>query len=409
LKNLFDKKWSGLVLKFLFILPFFVALLYLSGVFFSYAKIQFSNISSLESYSQVGHYSGTKSILLMGVEKDENNNEFVDYLSIVVLEDKQDVVKILNINTKYSPYIQKEKEYVPFKSMLVFFKTYYPQENYLDMYLNYVERVFTVKIDGYFIVTKDSAKKLAESLNSVSVSAPSEVNDEDLPGYTIYKGNNNIHGAELIKFVSADANGDNDKLQRQLSTIQSLINNYKFTNLIWHQQPIIDELANEVQSNLNGFDLIKLFLYLKINSPDFRVGYTTADAAIRIENELDERWYTVYGTLDKDIQKVFGNDKIKMEQAKIDVFNSTSVSGLARTKARWLENRGLRVVLVGNTTEKFEKTTIYINTPGEYPNTINEIYNTMDTDDIVIKNEKYDGRSVGDLVIIIGEDEFDSK
>lgn len=405
MKKIFDKKWSGLLTKFLFVLPIFLILTYLGSAFLRYAKIQFDNPTTLPNYSQISHFSGTKSILLMGVEKDANQNEFVDYLTILTIEHKQNEVRVLDINTKYSPYISLQKQYVPFKSMLVFFKTYYPHENYIDMYIDYVERVFTVKIDGYFIVTKDSAKKLAESLNSVSISAPSQLEDQDLPGYSIKKGNNNVHGADILKFVSADANGENDKLQRQLSTLQALINSYKITNLLLHQTSIIDELSTEVKSNLSGMDLIKMFILFKFQSPDYRVGYTSADTAIRIENELDERWYTVYGTLDKDIQQVYGNEKIKMEQAKIDVFNSTSTSGLARTKARWLENRGLRVVLVGNTSEEFEKTTIYINTPGEYADTINEIYNTMDTNDIEIKNEKYNGRSVGDLVIIIGKDE----
>ncbi|MBP9758082.1 LCP family protein [Candidatus Dojkabacteria bacterium] len=349
----------------------------------------------------------TKTLVILGIDEDRNiNTEFVDFLSLITIDDRTKEIKILNINTKYTWYIQKSNQYIPFKSLLVFYKTFYPQENYIESFISAVEKLSSIRVDGYVVVTKNGLEELSPVISPVKVTAPSNLEDMDIPGYTIKKGENNLKETDILKFVSADDNGDNDKLQRQLSTIQSLITNFEIHKLFINQQSIIEIVEKEMKTNLTGEDLLNLFIKLKLGQYKFKVGYTDSTTAIQIENELDERWYTVYNTLDKDIQKVYINEDVKMEQAKIDIFNATNLPGLARSRARGLSNKGLRVVLVGNTDKKFEKTTIYLNTEKDYSNTLNEIYNTLDSNAIEIKHEKYDGRSVGDIVVVLGNNEI---
>lgn len=403
-----DKKKLRVIVKFIFLIPFFLILVFLGSTFIRLFNVQIPNSSSLTAlYVGNSKKNLVKTVLVLGVDKNEEvDSEFVDFLSLMTIDDRSKEVKIFNINTKYAVYIQKSDQYIPLKSLLIFNKTFYPQENYLDKFIEEVEKVYSMRIDGYVIVTKKGLSGLSSIINPVNINAPTSLEDRDIPSFVIQKGRNSLKDNDLLNFVSADENGDNDKLQRQLSTIQSIFENFKIYKLVFDQQKIIDIVESEVETSLSGEDILNIFFKLEYGNYKFKVGYTDSTSAIKIENELDERWYIVYNTLDKDIQKVYINEDVKMEQAKVDVFNATNVPGLARSISRSLINKGLRVVLVGNTDKKYLKTTIYLNTEKDYPNTLNEIYNTLDTSEIEIVNSKYEGRSVGDIVVIIGDNEI---
>lgn len=405
-----EKSYLRIAFRFIVLLPFFLGLLFIGGIVLGYLTTELKNGSTLRPLYENENRNEIKSqktLLIMGIDRGiDADSEFVDFLALVSVDDSEGIFKVFNISPKFAPYIQERDEYISFKSLLVYLKTYYPLENPIDRYLEEVEKVMAINIDGYVYVTKNGMGDYANIIGSIKISSPSEVEDDDLPGFVINKGDNYLTGDRLVDFVSLDQNGDNDKLQRQLSAVQSLASNIDIFKLFFYQAKLSKLINSEVNSSLNMFDIAKLFYKIKFQNYKFQVGYTNADNAIRVKNELDERWYTVFNTLDKDIQKIFINEKVKREQAKVDIFNATNTSGLARNRSRRLENQGLRIVLVGNTNQKYEKTTVYLNGQNDYSNTLEEIYNTLDSDEIEILNEKYDGRSVGDIVIVLGNNEL---
>ena len=405
-----EKRYLRVAFRFMVILPFFLGLLLIGVRILGYLTTELKNESTLGSLydnENRNEFKSQKTLLFMGIDRGiDADSEFVDFLALVSVDDSDEIFRVFNISPKFAPYIQERDEYISFKSLLVYLKTYYPLENSIDRYIEEVEKVMAINIDGYVYVTKDGIDDYANIIGSIKISSPSEVEDDDLPGFVINKGDNYLMGDRLVDFVSLDQNGDNDRLQRQLSAVQSLANNIKTFKLFFYQTKFSKLINSEVRSSLNMFDIAKLFYKIKFQNYKFQVGYTNADNAIRVKNELDERWYTVFNTLDKDIQKIFINEKVKREQAKVDIFNATNTSGLARNRSRRLENQGLRIVLVGNTNQKYEKTTVYLNSQNDYSNTLEEIYNTLDSNEIEILNEKYEGRSVGDIVIVLGNNEL---
>lgn len=369
-----------------------------------YANTNLEQISSSKFKALNWDMSSRVHILLIGADEQENGYVFIDYLSLVIIDPTLNEVKIVNISTYFSPY----PEEINLRSAYAFGNTS-TEANGLSKLVTGVEYVSSTKVDGYVFVTKNGFEQLFSDMGKIDVIAPSDVLDYDLPdGVSIKKGGNEVKIKDLVYFAAADSAGFDDKHARQLSSTEALIEQFGVERILFRSDlaKFKELFEQNVKTNLTKMDMLKIFGFIKLDKNlKYRQGFNRWYPGYEVVGSVDERWLPVIESLDNDLGKVLVSNDAKIEQARIDILNSTSMSGLAGQRARWLENRGLRVTFDGNYPTQIEKTQIYLENPENYKNTLYEIKQTFRSDfDIVEKN--FPGRSVGNIVIILGENEL---
>ncbi len=342
-------------------------------------------------------------LLLGGDPSDEEGYVFLDFIMLVVLKPSLGNVHLINISPALSPYSQKDKI---LKNSYTYGKD---KEDGLKELVRGVEKLTTVDLDGYVYVTKERMQDILLQRGGLGVSAPSNLSDPDLEKpLKISSGHNSINYEDIVLFMSADENGSDDKMARQLSLVQELFGQVGFFDLILNLdllQKSIDAIKNNIYTNFKIEDFVDIAYYLKFTSNlEYKTSFIKKSSVVVRREYYGERWIPVYETVDYDIRTSFVDNQVKFEQATVDIFNTTSVSGLAGDRARWIENRGIRVILTGNYSEMTKNNHIYVREPDKFKNTIKEIKSILRGKTIILEDE-YEGRSAGDIIILLGESE----
>lgn len=98
--------------------------------------------------------------------------------------------------------------------------------------------------------------------------------------------------------------------------------------------------------------------------------------------------------LDKDVER---------EQAKIEVYNGSEISGLASRYTRKLSNNGMNVIRINNTDDLYEKSVIYTSDAERFGHTISAIRQLMPVD-VIVEPERPSFLTTGDIVLVLGMD-----
>jgi len=120
---------------------------------------------------------------------------------------------------------------------------------------------------------------------------------------------------------------------------------------------------------------------------------------------------------------------VEKEQAKVEVFNSSDIGGLAGSIGRYVKNNGLTLLRSGNSPVDIDTTTIFVTDPIKYEHSVNMVkayvsrvlYWTSLTNGIIIKDINEDGiinshdieikvvtgrpsfLTTGDIVVVVGQ------
>ncbi|MCA9386246.1 LytR C-terminal domain-containing protein, partial [Candidatus Dojkabacteria bacterium] len=344
------------------------------------------------------------SFVIYGLDEQENGYTFIDFAALVEISPLQNEVRIIDINTNFAPVYVSPDVNRTIRNTLVYFESRNESVEMSTLLFD-MQQLTASSIDGYIMVSKEGFQEIFKDLGRVNLTAPSEVYDSDLDGFMIER-NSNIVVEDFLKFMAADENGYNDKMARQVSGIQELTKEFSTLRFLIGIQERFDNIENSVYTNISKNDLFRVFYFMKYRkNTTYRVGYIQSHPGYIVQTALGEVWRPVYETIDGDLVKVFINNDSKLEQATIDVLNSTRQAGLASSRARWLKNRGLRVVVVGNSQKELPITEIYVSEPEKFVYTLEEIKNTLYGEVEIIRQE-YPDRSVGDIVVVLGEDEI---
>ncbi|KKR06304.1 MAG: hypothetical protein UT34_C0001G0344 [candidate division WS6 bacterium GW2011_GWF2_39_15] len=171
-----------------------------------------------------------------------------------------------------------------------------------------------------------------------------------------------------------------------------------------------NKFISGVDSNLTSIALIKLL----------HRGYSQLDAGGIKMIDLSQKWAYVsridsngrnisvinYPEFDRKIEENFNIIRTRLvekEQARVEVYNGSGVSGLAGRYARKVQNYGVKVVRYDNAPNNLPKTTIYISDKKKFLNSFNSV------EDLVcgkceIINGRPDFITTGDIIVILGED-----
>lgn len=126
-----------------------------------------------------------------------------------------------------------------------------------------------------------------------------------------------------------------------------------------------------------------------------------------VSDSTDSTIYTIkYSEFDRAISNNFNilrSREVEREQAKVEVYNGSGISGLALRYARRVQNFGINVVRFDNAPGEYEKTTVYISDEQKYEKSFDSTKNLVCRDCIIIKGRP-EFITTGDIIIILGKD-----
>lgn len=211
-----------------------------------------------------------------------------------------------------------------------------------------------------------------------------------------------VFGEDLGDFFSL-SQGDvvATNLEEKISFFESFHLSLKNPFKIFSLLDASSELTNLVKTDMTASEF-KKFMNDVANGEILRTGYTDTEEYFQIPKNYEDGFKVSDVILDEKLSRIFSRIEILSEQAKIEVYNASDISGLAYNYKRTLENQGSIVVKTGNYPEKVEQNTLYVpnSNRDNFIETINLINNTLNGDVTIISGD-YKYNYSGDLILVI--------
>ncbi|MDD3647825.1 MAG: LCP family protein [Candidatus Dojkabacteria bacterium] len=345
-------------------------------------------------------------ILFVGLDGREGEYAYADAILLLMIDPDAKTLGVFDINPDavvYVPEYDTEEKLRNVYNRGVIGKESIP----VLLLKKRIERLFSIQIDRYVVVKEEGLVEIVDSLGGVYVNNENDLVDSDAgeKGINLSVGSFRLNGEDYLGYVSADILGTEAKLMRQnegiINLLQRTVNYAAFLKI----PQIIDTISDNVKTDLSRAEILRLGIAIS-RSNDVKSGYTKNNAFDVEEN--NSKLIPVWEEIDRELQEIFIDPQIGKEQARVEVFNSTGTIGLGSLHARWLRNMGVDVIRVGDTSEIFERTTIYAKDPGEFIHTIKGIKKSFDEEPEVIEGEPDDVVTTGDVILIIGNNDKDS-
>jgi len=338
-------------------------------------------------------------VLLIGVDKKEGGNNFVDGLSLLTVHPSNDETSIININPDILIFDDQEDKPVALRRALLH------GDNDIEVLITLTEELLATKIDRYFLVEEDFFRETGRYTKGVDVTLSRGVEDLDLRNKISWgSGEVKLDPCCLYEFLQSDSNGRDDQLQRQLGLYQSYTKNIDMVKLFLGIEDYLEIISTKVDTNLSKIELLVLFNYLKSVPPgSYNTAYTKSEYLNNIGKAGVYDVFSVnYALFDREIDIILRDKDVQLEQAIIEVQNASGVGGLALKKSRWIANTGAEIAHVSNAPNSEERTKIYIEDFDQYPNTIKQLRNIFSENADFVESE-YQYRHIGKIVVVIGK------
>ncbi|MFC1780198.1 LCP family protein [Patescibacteria group bacterium] len=350
---------------------------------------------------------GRINILLIGMDKREGEFGFVDALAVVMVDSSDSSIGVFSINPDIVITVPQEPTH---QSRLRNLYNWGILENKgipIEILTSGVESLLSIKIDRYLIINEEGLVELVNVLGGVYVKNSSSFSDSDIQSsvggnFDLEEGSYRLSGSDLLSFLQADDDSIDNKLHRQVIGIEGFLKRATSYIAFLKLSTFLDISSKQIYTDLSKSELIWV-VYKIMRFKEVKTSYSRLNSLRSVETERAIEYYPTLDQLDQDIQKVFIDKRVGKEQARVEVFNSTSVKGLASSKARWLRNIGVDVIRVGDSAASLEKTTIYTREEGKYTYTIDAIKRSFDEDVEVMEGELPNLVSTGDVIVVLGE------
>jgi len=347
---------------------------------------------------------GRLNILLLGLDKRDGEYGFVDAVLLVMLDPVENSIGIFNINTDTTVYISKYNRNVKIKN-LYNYGILEADEVPVKLFVDNVENLVSIKINKYVIVDEEGLVSISEALGGIYVHNGSDLEDVDIKtssgSYKLSSGSYRLKGDDFLHFVRADDDGLDAKFIRQNEGMESLLKRLSGYMIVIKGPMLLDALTSNIKTNLTKNEMIRI-VYEISKFKEVRTAYMSENVMEAVKTDNDISYYPIYDYLDQEIQKVFVDNLVGKEQARVEIFNSTSIKGLAAFRARWLRNIGIDVIRVGDCSDEFEKTTIFTREEKKYNNTIEAVKKSFSEETIIKEGELPSWVCTGDVIIVLG-------
>jgi len=342
-------------------------------------------------------------ILIVGFDRRDGEFGFVDALTLLMVDPRDNSLGIFNINVDASLYDTQSDRFISLRKRY----NYSVLENTsIPIYslVENVESLLSVTIDRYILLDEEGVIELVDALGGVYVTNDRDLADEDITtssgSYKLRSGSFRLGGEDFLAFLQADDDSYDYKMMRHSEGTKGFISRSTGYAQIIHLPRYVKIVESKAKTNMTKYELLRLG-YEIMNLDQINFGYSGLSSFKKKKVNGNIYYIPLYEVLDEDIQTVFVDSRIGKEQARVEVFNSTNVGGLASFRARWMRNVGIDVIRVGDSSIAYEETTIYTKDEKTYYYTINAIERIF-KENVEVRVGKPDFITTGDIVVVIG-------
>lgn len=220
-------------------------------------------------------------------------------------------------------------------------------------------------------------RKVNEFENTIKKQEESAVNDEEI--------------VDLLRFITEKSTNPFYFIfdKSNIRYYENIASNMETSEIIL--------LMKSIRSSLNSIVLVNVGAKNGDSIGKYLIEKVDPAGRFIFEINLDE--------IDSIIAKnpdIFKYDQIKKEQARVEVYNASSHSGMAKYYSRAVKNLGLNLIRSGNAPETYERTTIFVSDQNRFAESLKIVENLFIID-VEITTERPKFMNTGDIVVIIGE------
>ncbi len=366
--------------------------------YFSIRPVEFNN----SVISTQNNINGNQiNIVYLGFE-DKGDYMFLYNIVLQSLDTKTGRVKHLLIDPNFSYRIEGFTNTFTFKTM--FNNLQVTNEEKLQKLLSSLNSFLGLRIDRYVAFKYSDMKAFIDKHNLQS----KVIEDSFIGIKKSFSLGNTIKGPELNNYLFNEddlVKADTKVFERFLTFLNNNIernsNYFNMYKLFWKSS----ELVKIFYTNLNREEIF--YISRIMVSADYPVEseFISTEGALKDPKSIDNGYLSDQVLVDEKVSRFFRDVEILKEQAKIEIYNGSGLSGLAFYYRRLYENSGSKVVKYGNYNQEREKTTVFITKTDvkSLRNTVDMIKRSFDFE-VEVTTEGYNENYSGDIIIILGKD-----
>ncbi|MBI2356582.1 LytR C-terminal domain-containing protein [Candidatus Dojkabacteria bacterium] len=191
--------------------------------------------------------------------------------------------------------------------------------------------------------------------------------------------------------------------------VTSFIDKFMFTKIATNPTLWADTYRS-LDTNLSSVNLISHIYTMKgrFKAMEVEMIDLSQEEVILTTKDLNEKEISVinYSAYDRIIEENFNivrSRSVEKEQAKVEVYNGSGISGLASRYARKVQNFGIKVVRYDNAPQEYERTTIYVSNRDKFGNSFESVQDLICRSCDIIEGRP-DFITTGDIIVILGRD-----
>jgi len=381
---------------------FFLALILSLIIFINtkYNQIAFQSFSGNQESSVNIYANKNQNILFVNFKRSiDGSNQFAEFITLISYNKITNNLNTLAIEPKLLAYY-KGKAYT-LETLINNINE--NAETKSTKFIAIIEDIMGIRIDAYLF---SDNQLYGEFIKAKNFSL--QLNESFKTSNKFYKSGDSIFGDDLLIYLNI--NDSEEELKSYL-----LRNNIFVTNILQNNRNIFFSLGSFIDSsiftstfktNLSKDNAMRFYsdIFYNSNLPitreyiSLRDGYmiNTAFGEALVVNQID---------IERKVQNLFRDLDVVKEQARIEVLNGSSVSGLASVVKKIIQNSGGNVVNSGNYPVSEAETTLYIidSNIANYSNTvafIKSLYPNLKIADNVYKYNK-----LGNLILVLGNNQ----
>lgn len=342
-------------------------------------------------------------LLLLGLDQKSGGHIKADAVFIVHYDSTSKHFQLFELPNKVYYHYSPRNTYVELVNIYATGQLKSPESGYSTLQA-VIEQNLAIKIDGYFALDLIGFERIVRGLGNVVVQNSGSFLDNDLIEDGVRgeyeKGSLSLNTEDLISFIRADEGGFYEKSNRHYSVIKSLLGNQK-PRILVSGIGGFEAIDEHIYSNLEG-ETFRQFVRRLSSDGSFKFSYYQLDSVLSRSDKLDKDYFDK-NKFDDFVTSTFDNGEVVREQARIEIYNSTSISGLASKYKRILQNMGCDIIRMANTGINASKTIIVTENPEKFPLTITKIQESFPTD-VEVVQDGFEFVTTGDIIVILAED-----
>lgn len=341
-------------------------------------------------------------VLYIGFESRLNSYKYIKYLNIVSVDSKNSLFKIYGVSTNFLVSIDGEDVTIESLWNNITLEDNSPKINAV---MTEIQRFTGIRLDRYVAFDTDTLKDYISNSRMTDTA----YDTSSLDGRLFTKGE--VISGDLLYGYLFDKTQDRDVLTlRQMNFQKSLFEGIKGPVKMTRNLIGYNDFNNTFKMDFSRDEYTAYLSSLNASDIVFSNSYFVSDKfGIASVDPLDSSVSPDYNLIDENVSAYFKDIDIMKEQAAIEVYNGTEITGLAGNRRRFFQNLGANIVKFGSyPTNTVTTSLLYVPSKNVdlYKNNIIMIQKLL-RGNVKITFEEYKYNFSGDLILVMGQDSVD--